>query len=131
MNRFRLLAIGALLTATLAVVAQQTTTKPGDPAPGVDAHLKVLSERLDLTAAQQAKLKPILQEMQGTSQKLMQDETMSRDERMNKVRACRDKADKKAREFLSDEQKKKLDQLEAEPHPELHGDAQPTPAPQN
>jgi len=35
--------------------------------------------------------------------------------------ACHEKADKKIREILNDDQKKKLDQLEQEPHPELHG----------
>jgi len=39
----------------------------------------------------------------------------------NNVRACREKADKKMREILNDNQKKKLDQLEQETHPELHG----------
>ena len=35
--------------------------------------------------------------------------------------ACREKADKKIREILNDDQKKKLDQLEQQAHPELHG----------
>ena len=39
----------------------------------------------------------------------------------NNVRACREKADKKMREILDDDQKKKLDELEQETHPELHG----------
>jgi hypothetical protein len=51
----------------------------------------------------------------------MQDENMSREERLGNVRARRIKADKKIREILNDDQKKKLDQLEQEPHPELHG----------
>jgi len=37
------------------------------------------------------------------------------------VRPWREKADKRIREILNDDQKKKLDQLEQEPHPELHG----------
>jgi hypothetical protein len=37
---------------------------------------------------------------------------MSREERLGMVRACREKADKKIREILNDDQKKKLDQLE-------------------
>ena len=40
---------------------------------------------------------------------------------LGKVRACREKADKKIREILNDDQKKKLDQLEQEPHSGLHG----------
>ena len=131
MNRI-LLAIVTMSMFAMAAVAQQAATKPGHGAPTVEAHLKVLSEKLDLTAAQQAKIKPILQEMQDTSMKVMHDESISREERMDKVRACREKADKKAREILTDEQKKKLDQLESEPHPEMHGNVGATaPAPQN
>jgi hypothetical protein len=64
----------------------------------------------------------------------MQDESMSRDERLDNVRACRYKADRELRKMLSDEQKQKLDQLEQEMHPGLHGNtngAAPPPAPQN
>jgi hypothetical protein len=51
----------------------------------------------------------------------VQDESLSREERLGVVRACREKADKKVREILNDDQKKKLDQLEHDPHSELHG----------
>ena len=145
MNRIRLLAIGTMLMFALTTVAQQTTTQPGGPAKGVsgdahdggvptvEGHLKVLTEKLDLTGDQQVKIKPILQELHGATQKLVQDESMSREERLGKVRACREKADKKIREILNDDQKKKLDRLEQEPHPELHGNlngATPPPPPQ-
>jgi Skp family chaperone for outer membrane proteins len=118
MKRFRLLAIGMIVMFALTVVAQQTT-KPG--APTVQGHLKVLTEKLALTSDQQTKIKPILQELHGATQKLEQDESMSSEERMGKVRASREKADKKIREILNDDQKKKLDQLEHEPHSALHG----------
>jgi len=50
--------------------------------------------------------------------------------------ACREKADKKIGEILNDDQKKKLDQLEQEPHSELRGSLKgttppPPRAPQN
>jgi Spy/CpxP family protein refolding chaperone len=115
------LAMGTILMFALTVVAQQSTTKPGDGVPTVEKHLKVLSEKLDLTGDQQAKIKPILREMHDGTQKLVQDESMTREERQDKVRACREKADKKIREILNDDQKKKLDQLEQEPHSALHG----------
>ena len=137
-----------MLMFALTTVAQQTTTRPGGPAKGVsgdahgggvptvEKHLKVLSEKLDLTGDQQAKIKPILRELHGARQKLVQDESMSREQRLGNVRACREKADKKIREILNDDQKKKLDQLEQEPHPELHGNLNgatlpPPRAPQN
>jgi Spy/CpxP family protein refolding chaperone len=94
----------------------------GQGIPTVERHLKVLTEKLNLTGDEQAKVKPILQELHDATQKFMQDESISRDERLDNVRACRYKADRKVREVLNDDQKKKLDQLEEEPHPELHGD---------
>jgi len=134
MNRFRLLAIGTMMMLSLTVVAQQTT-RPGG-VPTVQGHLKVLTEKLALTSDQQTKIKPVLQELHDATLKVVQDESMSQEERMGKVRASREKADKKIREILNDDQKKKLDQLEHEPHPELHGNlngATPPPprAPQN
>jgi Spy/CpxP family protein refolding chaperone len=130
MNRFRLLAIGTTLTLALTAVAQQAATRSGAPAKGnahgggvptVEGHLKLLTEKLALTGDQQTKIKPILQELHDATLKAVQDESMSREERMDKVRASREKADKKIREILNDEQKKKLDQLEHEPHSGLHG----------
>lgn len=133
MNRVRLLAVGTTLMFALTAVAQQTAAPSGAPAKGVsgDAHsdgvptaqtqLKVLTGKLDLTGDQQAKITPILQKLHDATQKLVQDERMSRDERLDNVRACRYKADKEIREILNDDQKKKLDQLEQGPHPELHG----------
>jgi Spy/CpxP family protein refolding chaperone len=134
MNRIRLLAIGTMLMFTLTVVAQQAATQPDRPAdhpvkddhghggaPTVEMHLKVLSEKLDLTGDQQAKIKPILQELHDATQKLVQDKNMSHEERMGNARVSHEKADKKIRPILNDDQKKKLDQLEQERHPELHG----------
>jgi len=95
---------------------------PDHGVPTVEGHLKVLTEKLSLTDAQQAKVKPILQEMQDATQKFMQDESMSPQERQDNVKAIRYKADRKLREILDDAQKKKLDQLEEEPHSGLHGD---------
>jgi hypothetical protein len=54
--------------------------------------------------------------------KLVQDENISREERQSKVGDSRLTADRKIRAILNDDQKKKLDQVEQEPHPELHGD---------
>jgi Spy/CpxP family protein refolding chaperone len=133
-----------MLMLALTVVAQQAAPDRSpkdergqggrrDGVPTVEGHLKVLTEKLALTGDQQAKTKPILQELHDATQKVVQDESMSREERMGQVRTSREKADKKIREILNDEQKKKLDQLEQEPHPELHGNFKGAtlPAPQN
>jgi Spy/CpxP family protein refolding chaperone len=130
MNRIRLLAIGSVLMLALAAVAQQAATSPaksasaGDHAgvPTSEVQLKFLTGKLYLTADQQEKIKPILQELHDATVKLVQDESMSHDERMSKLRDSHYAADKKIRLFLNEDQKKTLDQVEQEPHPELHGD---------
>jgi Spy/CpxP family protein refolding chaperone len=118
------------LIFALAVLAQQTATTPGTSSrsgaergglPAVEEQLKVLTENLDLTATQRTKVKPILQGLHDATEKLMQNERLSREERLAKVRPQREQADKKIRALLNDDQKKKLDQYLAGPHPEMHG----------
>lgn len=131
MNRMPLLAIGTMIFA-LTAVAQQPTTSAGDSAKSVSSsdhavvptpeeQLTFLTGKLDLTDRQRKRIEPALQELHDATEKLVQDETLSRDERLSKVRECRQNADKKIRALLNDDQKKKLDQVEHEPHPELHG----------
>jgi Spy/CpxP family protein refolding chaperone len=100
--------------------------------PTVEEHLKLLTAKLDLTAEQQDKIKPILQDLHDATQKLVDDQTESRDERLAHVRPLRYKADKEICEVLNDDQKKKLDQLEQQSHAELHGNLNgATPPPQS
>jgi Spy/CpxP family protein refolding chaperone len=130
----RLLAIGTLLMVALTAPAQQTATGPsgtdkekhgqGDAqegVPTVESQLKVLTAKLALTGDQQAKVKAILQELHEATLKLVRDKSLSQEERLAKVRPQRYKADKQIREFLNDEQKKKLDQYLQGPHSEMHG----------
>ncbi len=130
----RLLAIGTMLIVALTAPAQQTATRPGgtdkeehgqrgaqDGVPTVESQLKVLTEKLDLTGDQQDKVKAILQELHDATLKLVQDKSLSHEERLAKVRPQRYKADKQIREFLSDDQKKKLDQYLQGPQSEMHG----------
>jgi hypothetical protein len=124
MNRIRLLAVGAVLMFALSAAAQQSTTSPDAHAAGVSAvenHLKVLSEKLSLTADQQDKVRPILQQMHDGSQKLAADPSLTPEQRQAGMRPLFMKADKEVREILNDDQKKKLDDMEAQMHPELHG----------
>jgi len=119
---FCLLTIGTLFVA-LTAPAQPAT--PDAEAPKVEAHLKMLAEKLDLTSDQQTRVKPILQEMHDAAQKAMQDETMSSDDRRDRTRTALDRADKQIRPLLSDDQKKKLDQFEQEHHTDLHASRSP------
>jgi Spy/CpxP family protein refolding chaperone len=129
MNRIRLLAIGSILLIAPGVLAQQSA-QTGGPAkgaaqgvglPDVGDQLKVLTQKLDLSVDQQPKVKTILQELHDASLKLMQDESTSHEQLLSKVRPLRMNADKKIREILSDDQKKKLDQYLQGPHAGMHG----------
>jgi len=132
MNRYRSLLIGTMLSFAVAAHAQQTTTSANAPAKGVsgrddsglptvETQLKVLTEKLDLSGAQQNKIRPIVQALHDATEKLAQDKSLSHEERLAKVRPQRHKADEQIREILTDDQKKKLDSYEHGPHPEMHG----------
>jgi hypothetical protein len=121
MNRI-LLIVGTMVTFAMTVVAQQSATQHADGVPTVETQLKALTEKLDLTGDQQARITPILQELHDGTLRIVRDKSLSREERLAKVRPERDKANQQIREILSDDQKKKLDQYLRGPHPEMHGD---------
>ncbi len=85
--------------------------------PSVDDHLHMLAQKLDLTDDQQNKARPIITEMQDEMQKITDDKSLTHDEANAKTHAAFMKADKKFREFLTDEQKTKLDEMEQQMHP--------------
>jgi Spy/CpxP family protein refolding chaperone len=129
MNRFRSLALVMfmlLLISLLASAQQNASSSQSDAraqqnqASPVDQHMQALTERLDLTADQQAKLRPIVQKMFDDRQKLEEDKSLSDAERHQKMRVMHENATNQAKQFLSDEQKKKLDEMFAEHH-KAHG----------
>lgn len=129
MNYFRSLAIATMLSLAAIAAAQQSAapvatdpraqTQPTaqNTVTNVDQHLNMLSQSLDLSADQQAQIRPILKQMLDARQKLVQDTTLTDEARQEKEKALHDKADKQVRKLLNDDQKKKLDTLEQQPHP--------------
>lgn len=112
------LAVLAELGMTATVIAQEKAA-PAEHAmamPDVDQHLKVLSEKLDLSAEQQEKARPILKAMQDSMQKSMDDKSLTPDQMHAKMHADFIKADNELRAFLSEEQKTKLDEMEKQMH---------------
>lgn len=120
MNRSRFLAIAAAFAFAVPAIAQQSGQQsapaPAHHMPTADDHLKVLSEKLNLTADQQEKARPILKEMMDSMQKVMSDDSLTPAEKHAQMRPAHEKADKALREFLTDEQKKTLTEMEAEHH---------------
>jgi Spy/CpxP family protein refolding chaperone len=130
----RSIALGTTLLIALAVPAQQAVAGPAgaqgdgqsqsatqDDVPVVGQMLKVLTEKLDLTAEQQARITPILQRLRDIQQALVQERSLSREERLAKMRPHRYKANEDIRQILTDTQKEKLDQYLQGPHPQMHG----------
>jgi Spy/CpxP family protein refolding chaperone len=118
-----------LLTGVLGVVTRIAPGQNGTGVPTAEEQMKLFTTRLDLSNAQQAKVKPILDDLHDATVKLVEDRSLSQEERAQQVGAWRIKTDKRMREVLSEEQRSKLDQVEREPHPELHGSVDGT-APQ-
>jgi Spy/CpxP family protein refolding chaperone len=133
MRRIALIAIMSISIVANAMLAQQSAAKPEteeqDSLPTVEEQLRVLNEKLGLTAKQQTKVKPILQQMHDATENVMRDQTLSGEERLAKVRPQRQMADKKMRTILNGEQRKKLDQYEQGPHREVHGNLSGMPKP--
>jgi hypothetical protein len=92
----------------------------GHGAPKVEQHLKLLAGKLGLSAEQQRKAKPILQEMHDALDKIVQAGEVSSGDLQNQMKLCREQADRKLRELLDDGQKLKLNDLERAAHSELH-----------
>lgn len=138
MNHYLIAFAGSLLMFALTVQSKQATTSSNEPTkhisnkeelalPSVETQLKILTEKLDLAGDQQKKVEPILRELHEATEKIGLDQKLSYVERLEKVRTHRYDADKRIRMLLTEDQKKKLDQYEAGPHGEMHGNLTGTP----
>jgi hypothetical protein len=122
MNIVRSLALATIFAFALGGMAQTAASTPeqgqssAHNGSGVEQHLQVLTEKLDLTADQQGKLRPILATFLEGRQKVLADSSLSTEEKHERIKAMHEKADQQVRKSLNDDQKKKLDQLEQENH---------------
>lgn len=80
--------------------------------PSVDDQIKMMTDRLNLTADQQAKIKPILENQRTQAQALMKDDSLSQDDKRAKMRSLRDSTNSKIRDVLTDAQKKQFDEMQ-------------------
>lgn len=80
----------------------------------------MLTEKLDLNAEQQERARPILDEMQSGLARIFDDKSLTHEEAFSRMLPVYSKADERMRVFLTDDQKKKLDDLERQSHLDLH-----------
>jgi len=100
---------GFVLTGGLAL-AQRGNRQP----PSVDEQVKRLSDRLNLTSDQQSKIKPILEDQRTQMEALRNDSSLSREDRMAKMRSIRESTTSKIKDNLNDDQKKQYDAMQEE-----------------
>jgi len=84
-----------------------------------------MTKRYNLSSDQQAQIKPILANQQQQMQALRQDSTLSRQDKMAKVKSIRDDSSAKIQAFLNDGQKQKFaqDQQRRQERMQEHGAA--------
>ncbi|HEX6804145.1 MAG TPA: hypothetical protein VF133_10740 [Terriglobales bacterium] len=130
MNRFRLAVFGVVLAMAVTATGQQaaqgkseesqSNTHKGVTTP--EAQLKFFTEKFDLTSDQQAKMRPILQDLHDFTTNVMADKSLTHEEKIAKVKPARRKAHEQMMALLNDDQKKKVEEYLKGPHAEMHGD---------
>lgn len=78
----------------------------------VDDHVKMLTEKLNLSDDQQAKVKSILTDSHQQMQAIRGDSSLSQDDRRSKMRSLREATNSKVRDVLNDDQKKQFDEMQ-------------------
>ncbi|HEX3662237.1 MAG TPA: hypothetical protein VHU89_12440 [Acidobacteriaceae bacterium] len=129
-NTLFAVALGGIIavSANAALYAQdnsaQTTTPQSDAQqqPGQfhrghrmnpDRQLAHLTKTLDLTADQQAQIKPILVDRQQKMQALWQDQTLSRQDKRAKAQALRQDTQTQLEAALNGQQRQKFEEMQA------------------
>jgi periplasmic protein CpxP/Spy len=147
-NQFCRLAISGLLATGLtlcsaAAFAQQDNAAPtpdaSAPQQGAgqrhqpkspDQQVARMTKRYNLSSDQQAQIKPVLANQQQQMQALRQDSSLSREDKMAKMRSIREDSSSKIQALLNDSQKQKFaqDQQRRQEHMQEQGAAPAGPA---
>ncbi|MFN3652149.1 MAG: hypothetical protein ACK47B_21440 [Armatimonadota bacterium] len=119
------LALGAALVAS-PLLAQAEGANPGkERKPGIggrmhrfggqraEAGLARMAQHLNLTAEQQAKIKPVLEAGRAQAQAVFQDQSLSREQKREKLKAIHEQSRAQVAAVLTEEQKTKLAQAAA------------------
>lgn len=126
------LALSSILTIALAsgsvLFAQDTAGTPQDQSGqqmqhsggwhhgpmSPDQELAHMTKALNLSSDQQAQLKPVLQDRHDQLMQLHQDSSLSREDRMSKIKALDADSNSKVLAVLNDQQKTKYNQMVAD-----------------
>jgi hypothetical protein len=97
---------------------QQPSAQPGQQAPqqqagrpSIDDQVRMLTQELNLTPEQQGKMKTVLEDQHQQAMTIINDSSLAREDKIQKIRSLRETTISKARSMLNDDQKKKLDAM--------------------
>jgi Spy/CpxP family protein refolding chaperone len=127
MKQLRTLALLAICAFAISALAQQTPPADkheghgqgqgqgmGHKMPSVDEMVQTMTEKLSLTEDQKTKVTKIAEGVHKKMDGVMNDQSLSREDRMAKMRAAHNDAMAQVRPILNDDQKKKLDDWQKE-----------------
>jgi len=138
-NTLCTLALAGLLSVAGGVALAQDNAAPPPPQQGQgyghrgmnpDAQLQHLTKHLDLTADQQAQIKPILESRDQQSKQLWQDQSLAPADRRAKMQAIHQDTNSKIEAVLNDTQKQKYEAMQAKMQERGHDHMQGGQAPQ-
>jgi periplasmic protein CpxP/Spy len=131
MKQLRTLALLAICAFALSALAQQTPPADtheghehgqgegqghgmgmGHKMPTVDEQVQMLSEKLSLTDEQKPKVRKIAEDMHQKMDAMQADQSMSREDRMAKMRSMHEHAMSQVKAILNDDQKQKFDEMQ-------------------
>jgi protein CpxP len=126
-TRILTLALGGFLSLGIAgaALAQETAPPPQNQEQGgrgghhqmdPDRQLKHLTRELGLSPDQQGQIKPILADRQQKMQALMQDQSLSGEDRRSRFQAIRQDSQSRIEAVLNDQQKQKFEFMPARRH---------------
>jgi Spy/CpxP family protein refolding chaperone len=84
--------------------------------PSVDDQIKHLTKKLNLSADQQTKLKPILEDQRKQMDAIHNDASLSREDRFSKMQTLRQSSDTEIKGVLNEDQQKSFDKMREEQH---------------
>jgi len=95
-----------------------------------EAQLQHLTKHLDLTADQQAQIKPILESRDQQAKRLWQDQSLAQQDRHIKMKAIQEDSKAKIEAVLNDTQKQKYEAMQERGHDHMQGGQAPQVQPQ-
>jgi hypothetical protein len=105
--------------------AATQSQSPSMGRPSIDDQVQSLAQQLNLSADQQAKVKTALEDQHSKAMNVVQDNSMARDQKIQKIHTIREGTIAQVRSALNDDQKKKFDAMVQQQEQRMQQQSQP------